>query len=266
MKNMKIIEGGLLEERQERLEQQMHKKARMATKARFMKQGEKISSFWSSLNMATKPKDNIIWLKNPGSDPPAYATRSDKMPKIGRKHHEKLLTEGLHPNNNKRKQIITEILDKIQPESKLDELSQKTLEEPVSEEGIMVALCECANGLSPGLDGIIYKFYKMLQQVKQEDEKKKKYKGLDIIQSLTMVYEDIEEFRVNPLTKFTEGWMCPIYKKSNRNLIENHRPVTLLNTDYKIYTKDKSIKLANMYDPPDYPPNPSGIYARKKYS
>ena len=54
---------------------------------------------------------------------------------------------------------------------------------------------------------------------------------------MTTVYEDIEEFGVDPKTSFTKGWMCPIYKKGDR---------TLLNTDYEIYTKDKLIKLASV--------------------
>ena len=67
-----------------------------------MKQGEKISAFWSSLNKDTKPKDCIIRLKNLGPDPLSYATRSDRMAEIGKEHHEKLLTEGLHPDKDER--------------------------------------------------------------------------------------------------------------------------------------------------------------------
>jgi hypothetical protein len=40
--------------------------------------------------------------------------------------------------------------------------------------------------------------------------------------------------------------MCPLYKKKDKREIENYCPITLLNTDYKIYTKTLSIKLAEV--------------------
>ena len=82
---------------------------------------------------------------------------------------------------------------------------------------------------------------------KQENKKNPKYKNLNIIKSLTTVYNDIEEFGIDPLSKFTTGWMCLLYKKGNKRLIENYRPINLLNTGYKIYTKAQSIKLAKAF-------------------
>lgn len=54
---------------------------------------------------------------------------------------------------------------------------------------------------------------------------------------MTILYNDIKDFRVDPETDFANSWMCPIYKKRDRTDIENYRLITVLNTDYKIYTK-----------------------------
>ncbi len=37
--------------------------------------------------------------------------------------------------------------------------------------------------------------------------------------------------------------MCPIYKKNDCNNMSNYRPITLLNSEYKLFTKVLSIKL-----------------------
>lgn len=45
-------------------------------------------------------------------------------------------------------------------------------------------------------------------------------------------------------TNFSEGWMCPIYKKKDRTDISNYRPITVLNADYKIMTRTMAMRLA----------------------
>ena len=58
------------------------------------------------------------------------------------------------------------------------------------------------------------------------------------------VLADIQKNGVDQRTHFTLGTLCPIYKKKEKDQIKNYRPITLLNTDYKLLTKSLSIQLA----------------------
>jgi len=61
--------------------------------------------------------------------------------------------------------------------------------------------------------------------------------SFDIIKALTLLFQDIQEHGVDERTSFTTGWMCPLFKKKDPTDIQNYRPITLINTDYKMFTK-----------------------------
>ena len=67
--------------------------------------------------------------------------------------------------------------------------------------------------------------------------------SFDVIKALTYLFQDIQEHGVDDRTDFTTGWMCPIFKKKDPTEISNYRPITLLNTDYKLLTKVLAIQL-----------------------
>jgi len=56
------------------------------------------------------------------------------------------------------------------------------------------------------------------------------------------VYNEIENNDLHN-DNFVLGTMTLLYKKKDRQQIENYRPITLTNTDYKIYTKIIADKL-----------------------
>lgn len=45
-------------------------------------------------------------------------------------------------------------------------------------------------------------------------------------------------------TNFAEGWLCSLYKKDNKTNIGYYRPITVLNSDYKIMTKVLTFRLS----------------------
>ena len=70
--------------------------------------------------------------------------------------------------------------------------------------------------------------------------------SFDILELLTACFNDIVNYGIVKLTNFAEGWMCPIYIKNDRNEISNYRPITILNSDYKLLTKVLATRLASI--------------------
>ena len=63
---------------------------------------------------------------------------------------------------------------------------------------------------------------------------------------LAYVFNNIARHGIVEGTGFNEGWMCPIYKKKEADNIANYWPITVLNTDYKIFTKVIATRLSGV--------------------
>jgi hypothetical protein len=67
-----------------------------------------------------------------------------------------------------------------------------------------------------------------------------------VLRILHRVYNDIEKYRMVKGTGFSRSWICPLYKKNDKADIANYRPISLLNSDYKVFTKALAPKLAKV--------------------
>lgn len=110
----------------------------------------------------------------------------------------------------------------------------------------MDAMRKSENRKSTGINRILYEYWNKLITIHTENSKNgPNPSSFDIIQTLIDVYNDMESHGVAADTHFTAGWMCPLYKKKkDEREIENYRPITLLNTDYKMDTKTLATKMS----------------------
>jgi ribonuclease HI/exonuclease III len=216
---------------------------RAKLRAKIMIGGEKLGSAWANLNKQKKPKANINRLQTQTPNDQRFVTNSKKMANLAKQYHEHLQTKELHTHQSEmeRKEAENEVLSHIPPNQKLQNPGETTLSTGITQNIVEEALRKAKNGSAAGLDGIPYELWKSLKAKLASTSKNRK--GFDILRTLTLVFQDIQQNGVDPRTSFAKGLMIPIYKKKDKSKIENYRPITLLNTDYKLLTKSLAIQL-----------------------
>ncbi|KAK0500302.1 hypothetical protein EDD18DRAFT_1068941 [Armillaria luteobubalina] len=236
----------ILHERLDKITQLRHRKRREVVQARNILEGEVISKYWSNINKPLKPRDTIQRLKKPGQrtdqgTETRYTTDSQEMANIGRDYHDQLQGLRWPVSIAERTDRIKAAMECIKSEVPPDLL--RIFEDLLSREDVQEALELSANNKAPGLNGIPYEVFKIINSWYEESLKDGE-PGFDIITVLQLVFNDIERHGLRPGSRFAKSWMCPLYKKNDKTEISNYRPISLLNSDYKIMTKALAIKLA----------------------
>lgn len=117
-------------------------------------------------------------------------------------------------------QIQTELVDDL--EFSLTDLEREQCEALFTKEELLFALRGLQTGKAPGSDGLPTEFYLTFWD--------------SLGDHLVRVFN--ERFRLGILTDSQrEGLLRLIHKKDERNLVKNWRPISLLNTDYKLASK-----------------------------
>lgn len=237
------LNGSVIQEKINELEQKRYMKARDNVTAKHALECESAgSSSWAKMGKANTPRDTIQELKVPNSNPPVYETRSDKMSKIARDYHNDLQSEGM-AQPDIRDIEMENVINYV--DVQLSANHKEEMEKYLDEAEVATAINTLPNGKATGINGLPYELWKTLIERKNfELSQNEDALPFDVVRMLTKVYNDIEEYGVSPGSKFAEGWLCPLYKKNDKRDIANYRPITLLNGDYKIFTKALALKLA----------------------
>ncbi|KAI0764255.1 Endonuclease/exonuclease/phosphatase, partial [Trametes elegans] len=216
-------------------------------RARHRINGERPTKYWTKLHKPCAPRDLIPAFECPNDQSngagTTYETDSIKMAEIARNYHDhvQLDEEGVPPPDE-REQCTRTVLDAIDvglsPEQKVQMAADITYEE------CETALKFSKSGTAPGQDGIPYELWKTLHARFREDQRHEGRESFNAVKILHCALRDVQVHGVALGVPFAEGWMAPIYKeKGEKTKIANYRPITILNTDYKLLTKLLSIRL-----------------------
>ncbi|KAJ6531215.1 hypothetical protein B0H19DRAFT_848702, partial [Mycena capillaripes] len=190
------------------LQKKRHRASRLSAQVRNRLEGEIIGRYWSRINKPHKPRDIIFRLrKNPTpTDPeelPQYETNSKKMASMARDHHNKIQSDRSEIPTSEREEKIKTVLGrtarKTTPEQTENLKTKLTLED------VRQALKLSANFKAPGLDGITYEVWKVLNS-RYETAKSLKKPTFDILAAMHKVYNDIETHGMVAGTGFSESW------------------------------------------------------------
>ena len=209
--------------------------------AKWFRVNEKMSKQWFSLNRPKVTNSTIKSLFKTETE--EETTDPEELLEIARHHHSQLQKEP--PMDRAREAAINEILSTLSKE--LEDKDIKEIGKDITYREVNETLRKTPNGKAPGPDGIPNEFWKI--EIKWRDKQKRENNQQTettretiaktrpcIAAMMTKVFQDIEQH--GPIdTQFSEARMGLLYKKKDKREIQNYRPITLLNTDYKIYTK-----------------------------
>ncbi len=183
----------------------------LRSKIKWTNEGERSTKFFFNLEKSRQSSNVIRQLKDEHG---ALKTLDNEILQIGTKFYDKLFE-----TKNISQQDINDFLNDTEFENVLTERQKLECDEPISEKEITNVIKNLKTEKSPGCDGITPEFYK---------------KYWNKIKHLFMnMIEETYRKGILPYT-LRKAIVALLYKKGDKTLLKNYRPISLTNYDYKI--------------------------------
>lgn len=185
----------------------------LRSRAQYALEGERSTKFFLNLENKKQRRKHIVELENgKGEKINDFVGIIEEVENFYRELFKK---EGV------KQECVDEVLSTVNV--KLVEEEKNICERDIDIEEIKDAINQTKKSKSPGSDGLIYEFYKTFIET--------------LAPILLKVYKSMEERREMPKSMGL-GIITILYKNKGSPLkLENYRPLSLLNSDYKILTK-----------------------------
>ncbi|KAL1938742.1 hypothetical protein VTO73DRAFT_11345 [Trametes versicolor] len=238
----RVERAAVLQDRLTKLEQKRFGWKRKEVAARHWAQSETMTKYWMRGNTTPEVTEVMYTMLQPGADPPTYTNHSKTMAKIARDFYNDLQEDDPLEEGENHEAYIDEAL--YDTDARLTNEAKADLAQALTRDDVADAIKDAAQGKAPGLDGLPTEVWKAYSRW-HAAAIKRGAPAVDLPKAMMRVFNDIEKHGIIQDSDFAHGWICPVYKlKKDKREIGNYRPITLLNSDYKIMTKALASKLA----------------------
>ena len=187
------------------------KGAQIRSRMKWIEEGEKNTKYFLNLESSRQTKKAIINLYDSNGN---VLSKQDQILNRGKEFYSELY-HSVEPDLN----AITQYIQNLQISDKLNDEDKTNCEGPLTEKECQTAILKMKKNKSPGSDGLSVEFYQAFWN---------DLKDL-VLKSLNTAYE------TGKLSKSQrKSFLSLMFKKKDPYDINNWRPISLLNVDYKI--------------------------------
>ena len=198
--------------------------AMIRSKARWCEQGERSTRYFFNLEKRNHSNKYITKLRVENGT----LTSSDEILNEEHRYYKRLYTSSRTNPNNRRFDVFfdSSTFPKLSPHQ------AESCDGLLTKEECYASLKTLSIGKSPGTDGLTAEFYLSFRELL----------GQELVDSFNYAFEKGEVSISEKRGIFT---LIP-KKDKNRTLLDNWRPISLLNTDYKVATKSIAARIAKV--------------------